>query len=103
MGTKNNPGKFDCFSKAEPDEPMFVLLGRDPVAATLVQLWAELRLRMGASPEKVEEARKCAFDMADYASEHGHRRDEALRSALASIGIRSTHIARPREKDSSNG
>ncbi|HAW11807.1 MAG TPA: aspartate decarboxylase, partial [Chloroflexi bacterium] len=30
MGTKNNPGKFDCYDDAHPDEPMFVLLGRDP-------------------------------------------------------------------------
>lgn len=29
MGTKNNPGAFDCYANAEPDEPMFVLLGRD--------------------------------------------------------------------------
>ena len=32
MATKNNPGKFDCYTNAEPDEPMFILLGRDPVA-----------------------------------------------------------------------
>lgn len=29
MGTKNNPGAFDCYANAEPDEPMFVLLARD--------------------------------------------------------------------------
>ena len=28
MGTKNNPGRFDCYGNAEPDEPIFVLLGR---------------------------------------------------------------------------
>ena len=38
MGTKNNPGVFDCYANAEPDEPMFVLLGRDKDAATLVRL-----------------------------------------------------------------
>jgi len=43
MGTKNNPGKFDCFAKAEPDEPVFVLLGRDPQAAHLVSIWSKLR------------------------------------------------------------
>lgn len=101
MGSKSKPGRYDCYSKAEPDEPMFVLLGRDPAAATLVQLWAELRLRMGADPDKIEEARKCANEMADYAREHGHRRDEALRTALESIGLKSTHIARPRERDRS--
>lgn len=40
MGTKNNPGKFDCYAKADPDEPMFILLGRDPLAPSLVLMWA---------------------------------------------------------------
>ena len=44
MGTKNNPGKFDCYENAEPDEPMFVLLGRDPLAAHLVSLWSKIRM-----------------------------------------------------------
>jgi hypothetical protein len=43
MGTKNNPGKFDCYDDAHPDEPMFVLLGRDPAAGSLVRLWARRR------------------------------------------------------------
>lgn len=29
MGTKNNPGKYDCYAKAEPDEPLFTLRGKD--------------------------------------------------------------------------
>jgi hypothetical protein len=44
MGTKNNPGKFDCLEKAEADEPFFVLLARDPHAAHLVSIWAKLRV-----------------------------------------------------------
>lgn len=43
MGSKNNPGKFDCYAAAHPDEPMFTLLGRDPLAAGLVRIWAQLR------------------------------------------------------------
>lgn len=27
MGSKNNPGKYDCYEAADPDEPMFILLG----------------------------------------------------------------------------
>lgn len=38
MGTKNNPGTFDCYANAAPDEPMFVLLGRDKHAPLLVRL-----------------------------------------------------------------
>jgi len=41
MGTKNNPGNYDCYENAEPDEPMFVLLARDPLAPFLVRLWVE--------------------------------------------------------------
>jgi hypothetical protein len=44
MSTKNNPGKYDCYAKAAPDEPMFVLLARDPVAPFLVSLWAKVRM-----------------------------------------------------------
>lgn len=45
MGTKNNPGEFDCHSKAHPDEPTFTLLGRDPLASHIVLLWAALASR----------------------------------------------------------
>lgn len=70
MGTKNNPGKFDCYANAEQDEPMFILLGRDPSAPDLVRGWADDRERLisaGRKPESdrpmIAEARKCADDM----------------------------------------
>lgn len=70
MGTKNNPGQFDCYANAEPDEPMFVLLGRDPCAPTAVRDWAdhrELLIDRGQKPESdramVKEARECAAAM----------------------------------------
>ncbi|MFN3464449.1 MAG: hypothetical protein ACK4X1_10260 [Terricaulis sp.] len=44
MGTKNNPGQFDCYTAADPDEPMFILLARDELAGTLVLMWGLLRL-----------------------------------------------------------
>lgn len=44
MGTKNNPGKFDCYANADPDEPMFVLLGRDRLAGHLVSIWSKIRM-----------------------------------------------------------
>lgn len=43
MGTKNNPGPYDCYARAEPDEPLFTLLGRDPSAAHLVAAWTAIR------------------------------------------------------------
>lgn len=63
MGTKNKPGRFDCFANAEPDEPMFVLLARDQQAPILVECWAHTRAESGEDPAKVEEALKCAKAM----------------------------------------
>ena len=70
MGTKNKPGKFDCYGNAEPDEPMFILLARDMTAPELVELWAHRReqlIQCGAKPESdrpmIEEARQCAATM----------------------------------------
>lgn len=78
MGSKLNPGKFDCYTNALPDEPMFVLLARDPFAPELVRMWArtaELANRgsdAGRGPyagapktsgHKVAEAMQCADDM----------------------------------------
>lgn len=63
MGSKNKPGKFDCLAAAEPDEPMFVLLGRDKHAPQLVEMWAGQRASEGEDPAKVEEALRCAKAM----------------------------------------
>lgn len=72
MGTKTNPGQFDCYAKAAPDEPMFVLLGRDPDAALAVAFWAVLRFLRTGQPlvgdeaDKIAEALACANTMDQY-------------------------------------
>lgn len=66
MGTKANPSKFDCYANAAPDEPMFVLLGRDVHAAALVEEWANARVGSGVELDKVREARQVALDMRAY-------------------------------------
>ncbi len=66
MATKNNPGEFDCYARAAPDEPMFILLGRDRHAPTLVRVWALLRCREGEDEAKVAEALACADAMEDW-------------------------------------
>ena len=43
MGTKNNPGPRDYYANALPDEPMFILLARDPVAPQVIASWVSLR------------------------------------------------------------
>jgi hypothetical protein len=84
MGTKNHPGKFDFYANADPDEPMFVLLGRDPHAPDAVRNWADDReasIRAGIKPTEdmrmVWEARECAAAMEKYAIE---RRQRSIRS-----------------------
>lgn len=44
MGTKNDPGTYDCWAAALPDEPVFILLARDPNFAHHVNDWARRRL-----------------------------------------------------------
>lgn len=44
MGTKNKPSEFDAYEKALPDEPMFTLLARDPLAPFLVSIWGSIRM-----------------------------------------------------------
>lgn len=80
MGTKNDPGAFDCYEAAEPDEPMFVLLARDPFAPALVDLWAAERTRLAGEMtsgqdaartlQKVDEARACAHAMRQWRIEN---------------------------------
>ncbi len=64
MGTKLEPGMFDCHTKAQSDEPIFTLLARDPLAHVLVDLWASLAHKH--KPEKIKEAKRVAQDMRDW-------------------------------------
>lgn len=73
MGTKNNPGKFDCYQNALPDEPMFVLLARDPEFCNLVSQWANKRMadiRCGLRPDSdlavCYEALDCAVNAENW-------------------------------------
>jgi len=70
MGTKTNPGEYDCYKNALPDEPMFILLARDPLAPELVDEWAVRRMQeilLGTRPKSdipmVDQAQRCATDM----------------------------------------
>ena len=69
MATKNNPGQFDCYDKAEPDEPIFTLLGRDEDAPLLIQIWVELRRRRHENNAVLAEALSCMFAMQAYRKE----------------------------------
>lgn len=77
MGSKNNPSQFDCYASALPDEPMFVLLARDPDFERLLRKWAQQRQRQifcGERPDSdqrlVQEAMECAFAGARWRKEN---------------------------------
>ncbi len=107
MGTKRNPGKFDCYESAGPDEPMFVLLGRDPSAPLLVELWAAMRSDAGEQPEKVREAISCADAMRVELAARGKEPSHAIAlwkvmgidpSIAALVGEIARELARARAK-----
>ena len=66
MGTKEAPGEPDCYAEARPNEPIFILLGRDRHAPVLVRLWALLRHREGEDGVIVDGALDIANAMGDY-------------------------------------
>jgi hypothetical protein len=74
MSTLDKPGRFDCYATLKPDEPYFVLTGRDRHAGLLVRLWALMRENDGEAPDCVAEARLCATEMDRWLHEHGRRR-----------------------------
>lgn len=89
MATKNNPGAFDCFANAKPDEPIFILLARDELAPWVVAIWAAARDKNQAAfydaaaslfraadkkdpadPLKISEANGCALSMMGWKTEN---------------------------------
>lgn len=77
MGTKNNPGKYDCYAKLEPDEPYFLLRGKDPIGWLIVKLWIAMRITMAddlipaAYGDKLNEAKDTAARMKEWAIAKG--------------------------------
>ena len=91
MGTKNNPSpKFDCYAAADPDEPMFVLLGRDPIAPFLVGWWAGLKSTHdpNADEAKLKEAMETAQAMDAWCLKLNREDKLALRDAIMREGLR---------------
>ena len=77
MGTKLTELRDGCFARALDDEPMFVLLARDPSAPDLTEDWAARRhaeIDNGQRPardiEQVNEARTCARNMRAWRTEN---------------------------------
>lgn len=71
MGTKRNPGKFDCYEAADDDEPLFVLRAKDSEAPELVRDWALRRIKKRKKIDaKVMEAIDCAEAMEAWRKEN---------------------------------
>lgn len=64
MGTKTDPGPYNCLAKAEDDEPYFTVLARDPIAPVIVRLWVHVaEIKRSQPRRKLEEALQLAEDM----------------------------------------
>lgn len=90
MGTKNNPAPNDCYAKAEADEPLFILLARDPTAAHLVSIWSKLRVgdfeaAAGVYKNLVMKMlrREEMGETEDYSEKDVEKSEEAMKCSLA--------------------
>lgn len=66
MSTKLNPGQFDCYNAALPNEEVFVLLARDPTSPATIRDWCDRRIAAGKNQptdQQIVEALECADRM----------------------------------------
>jgi hypothetical protein len=68
MGTRNNPGAFNCYAAALPDETIFTVLARDPAMPGTIRFWIGERARLGknVTPEDIKRLGEAA-EVADAA------------------------------------
>ena len=55
-----------CLAKAKDDEPVFVLVGHDALAAETVERWALRARAMGVNNDKVQGAQAVAEEMQQW-------------------------------------
>ena len=70
MGTKANPGSYDCYTKAAADEPLFTLRAKDPIAPHLVRVWRHVR---AGDPGQARAALDRALEVMDLAVDAGKK------------------------------
>ena len=114
MGTKNNPGEYDCYAKLADDEPYFLLRAKDIAAHETVRKWVEMRrqFRMFQSPfgvptpkqeAKLQEAMKVAEAMNQWFHENLNNNADAVSPMYQCAGGEDCHqgdmepIAQPAE------
>lgn len=69
--TNEEASGHGCYTFAEPNEPLFTLLGRDRHGAALVELWAYMREKEGEPAGNVADAREAAVEMRAYGQSLG--------------------------------
>ena len=84
--------EYDCLAKLEPDEPCFVLIGRDRASPAVIKIWAtlwlqeiELGLRPDSDRRQVTEALNISRSMEIWARDRRERADH-LAQIFASDG-----------------
>ena len=97
MGTRLNPGAYDCHEAALDDEPRFALLARDPLAGFLVSIWSSMRF---GDLEAVDA--KCDTMMRRLGPDYEISPDvaagsEAIECAMAMFAWRTANLGRWRE------
>ena len=88
--TKEEPGPFDGMENAKPGEPVFTLQGGDPLAAPLVQLWADAarkRAGVGAGNSTVLAGDLTKLIRAACEQVGDHKREELLLRATEAEAI----------------
>lgn len=91
--TKNTPGINSCYERAEGDEPMFVLLGRDVCASFVTLFWCKMRLLIEGPSDQITEAQTHAEELRDWAMKLGKTEKlalayDAFRAACIEVGRR---------------
>lgn len=95
--TKNQPGPFDALEKAEPGEPLFPLLARDPCAPGAITEWCRLRrnraIKLWGDSKRVADKKLLAaeLDQCANAEEVALQFEEWHSSAAPVDGARSAY------------
>lgn len=66
-----------CLNKAAPDEPVFVLRAKDPLAGMTVRHWATMATGTH-EPEKLKEALELAQRMEAWRAQNVHEAPKAI-------------------------
>jgi len=67
-----------CINRAHDDEPVFVLLGRDPAAPAVIQEWVWERIRLGKNQlhdDQIREAVGAVIELAQYGAKREARKE----------------------------